>query len=184
MGYFDKISELVFKEGDDGETIYFPNGILCKGRLIQDPVRKAKLFKYHKRINKYLIPFFSLYGLILGLSGAVSLEDFIPVLIFCIIVFIRQRFLIRGLPVYNTKLTRKEVTVSLSKVHHPLFLVFMALNGVILIIVSLGMPFVLDKPISEMLDLVLIPFIVGSMLLGFSLYLYKIKKHTNGEEEL
>jgi len=184
MGYFDKISELAFKEGDNGETIYFPNGILGKGRLVQDPVRKTKLFKFHKRINKYLIPFFALYGIILGLGGSVSLEGFMPVLIFSIIIFIRQRFLTRGLPVYNGRLTGKEVTASLSKIYHPLVLIFMAVNGVILMIISLGTPFVLDKPISEILVLVVAPFIVGFTLFGFSLYLYKVKKTKNGKRGL
>ncbi len=46
MGYFDKIAKAAFKEGDNGETIYFPNGLLGKGRLVKDPARRNQLFKF------------------------------------------------------------------------------------------------------------------------------------------
>ena len=176
MGYFDKITEASFKTGSNGESIYFPNGILGKGRLVQDPARKAQLFKYHKRLHKYLIPFSILYGLIIGLGNNISLESLMPILIIGSIVFIRQRYLIRGLPIYNEKLTVKEVASTASKAFHPAFLILMVLNGAALIVVSIAMPFILNEPINEIFTLVIGPFVLGVLSLAVYIYLYKIKK--------
>jgi len=176
MGYFDKITEAAFKEGENGESIYYPNGVLGKGRVIQDPELKKRIFKFHKRINKYLIPFGAIYGMLLGLGGAISLEGLMPVIIIGVLVFLRQRFLISGLPKNNTKLTVKETSTKASKAMHPAFLIFMMVNGIICIGLGLAIPFVLAKPIGEIQTLVLIPVAVGFVSLAISLYLYKLKK--------
>ena len=175
MGYFDKLTESAFKEGDNGETIYFPNGVFGRGRLIHDPTRKAQLFKYHKRLNKYLIPLSVLYGMLLGLGGGLSVNGVMPLIITGIIVLIRQRYLMRGLPVLNEKLSVKEATAATSRNFHPALLLFMIGNGVFLVLLSLTIPFILDKPLNEIISLVLIPSIVGLVLIGISMYLYKIK---------
>ena len=128
MGYFDKITEAAFNEGKNGETIYFPNGIFGKGRLVEDPTQKAKLFKFHKRLHKYLLPLCIIYGLLLGLGGEVTLDGFIPIIIILIFVVVRQRVLIKGLTIIDDKLTFKEVTTTVSKAYHPAFLIFMLLS--------------------------------------------------------
>lgn len=177
MGYFDTITEIAFKKGDNGETIYFPNGIFSKGRLVENPERKEKLFKYHKRLNKYFLPFSVLYGVLIGLSGETSLTGFMPIIIIAILIFIRQRILIKGLPVHNQKLTLKETSSSASKAFHPAILILMIVNGLAAILLSLSIPFILDKPLNEILSLVLIPLVVGIASLGIGLYLYKIRKN-------
>ncbi len=176
MGYFDKIAETSFKEGDNGETIYFPNGIFGKGRLIKDPNQKTKLFKFHKRINKYLIPLVILYGIPLGLVGENLLKGIVPILIIGVIIFIRQRFLMRGLQIYDKKLSFKEATSSVAKAYHPTLIILMLISGVILILLALSLPLVIEKPIDEILSLVLIPLLTGILSFGVGLYLYKIKK--------
>lgn len=176
MGYFDKITESSFKTGSNGESLYFPNGILGKGRLVQDSVRKTQLFKYHKRLHKYLVPFAILYGLVIGIGNDISLDSLMPILIIGSIVFIRQRYLIRGLPIHNEKLTIKEVASTASKAFHPAFLILMALNGAALIAISIAMPFILNEPINEILTLVIVPFVLGVVSLAVYIYLYKIKK--------
>ena len=58
MGYFDSLAGIAFKKGDKEETIYFPNGIIGKGRVFEDPILKEKLFKYHKQLNNIKFVFF------------------------------------------------------------------------------------------------------------------------------
>ncbi|WP_126457086.1 hypothetical protein [Sulfuriflexus mobilis] len=176
MGYFDKIAATAFKEGKNGETLYFPNGILGKGRLVEDPVRKEKLFKFHKRLNKYFLPLCILYGLLLGLSGGVSLNGFMPIIIIGLVVIMRQQILIRGLPVKNEKLSAKEAMTSTSKALHPAWVPVMFVAGIIGILLSLSIPFFFEKSFNELLGLVVITLTLGIVSLGISLYLYKIQK--------
>ena len=176
MGYFDRIAEAAFKEGENGEIIYFPNGLLGKGRLVKDSERRIQLFNFNKRLNKYLMPSMLLYGILIGLGEGVSLSNILPILTICIIVFIRQRFLIRGLPIYNKKLTLEEAATSASKAFKPSLLIFMMVISLMLILMSITMPFILDESIKEMLFLVLVPLFVGLVSLAISLYLYKMKK--------
>ena len=176
MGYFDKITEQAFKVTEEGETIYYPNGFLGKGRVIRRPENKEKLYKHQKRINKYFVPFSIIYGVLIGLSGSLSLEIFYPVFIVYLFIFIRQRFLIRGLPIHGKKLTVKETSKSISKIYSPMFLKFMGVIGVTSILISFLIPFVFEKPINEILFLILVPFSVGVANLAFAVYFYNVKK--------
>ena len=180
MGYFDKITEAAFKKGENGKTIYFPNGVLGKGRVIEDPILKEKVFKFHKRLNKYLVPFAVFYGILMGLGGGASLNAISPLIIIAAFVFLRQRFLIKDLPKHNVKLTVKEASTSTSKAMHPAVLVFMMLNGAMCIVLSLLLPSLFGKPINEIQSLVLIIFMLGVVSLAISIYLYKLKKSNKG----
>ena len=176
MGYFDKLTESAFKQSKTGESIYFPNGVLGKGRLVKDVLKKDKLFKFHKRLNKYLVPFGVLYGMLIGLGGGLSMDSILPILIIGIIVFIRQRYLIWGLPIHDERLTLGEATTSVSKAFHPALLVVMGVNGILLILLSLSLPFILEESYSEALFLVLTLSILGVLSLWFSIYFYKRRK--------
>ena len=52
MGYFDQLAEAAFKTSDDGEIIYYPNGVLTKGRVIPDQETRDKAFKLQRKILK------------------------------------------------------------------------------------------------------------------------------------
>lgn len=178
-GYFDKIAEIAFKEGENGETIYFPNGILGKGRLVEDPACKERLFKLHKLLYKYFVPLCILYGLLLGLSGGASLDGLAPIILIALLLMLRQQVLIRGLPVLNERLTVKEAAVSTSKAFHPTFMKFAFAYGVLGILLSLFIPYFLEKPINEVLDLVLIVLALSVILMIISIILYKANKSNN-----
>lgn len=51
MGMFDKMTETAFREGKNGETIYLPHGVLGKGRVVSDPIKKKELFKFHINLD-------------------------------------------------------------------------------------------------------------------------------------
>lgn len=172
MGYFDKLTETAFKEGENGVTIYYPDGVLGKGRIIDDPILKEKIFKFHKRFIKYLIPLACIYGMLLGLGQEITLNGLMPMIIIGILVFLRQRILIKGLPIHNKKLTVKE---ALKSVHTTLLIISIA-NAVFLVITGLSMPFVLNKSIDEIQTIIFIPVALGVFLLSLSIYIYKLKK--------
>ena len=176
MGFFDKITEQTFKINEEGETIYYPNGLLGKGRLVGSVEKKEKLYNYQKRVNKYFLPFSIFYGILIGLGGSLSLEAFYPLLIIYLFIFIRQRLLIRGLPIYGKKHTVKETTESISKIYSPNFLKFMGVMGVFSILISFFIPFIIEKPINEIVPLFAIPFGVGAFSLVFAVYFIKLKK--------
>ena len=176
MGYFDKITEQTFKVSEEGETIYYPNGLLRKGRIVGSTKKKEKLYKYQKRVNKYFLPLSIFYGMLIGIGGSLSLEAFYPIFIIYLLIFIRQRFLIRGLPVYEKKHTIKETTKSISKIYSHNFLKLTAVMGVLSILLSFSIPFIFETTINETWPLILILFGMGVVSLVIAIYFYKIKK--------
>ena len=46
MGMFDNMTKALFKEKEDGTTIYFGNGLLKEGYIVTDPEQKEKLYKF------------------------------------------------------------------------------------------------------------------------------------------
>jgi len=175
MGFFDNLAETAFKKTDDGSEIYFPNGVIGKGRIVGDPARRKKLFNYHKRILKYGIPLAVLYGLLFGVSGGHLI--FIGVVL--ILLFARQRYLIADLPVYSERLTVTEVAASGAKAFHPLLLLLLGGCSLILIAGGVVMPILLRMPF----DQIALPMIgivsFGVLGLSLSVYLYKARKSSN-----
>ena len=53
MGYFDQLTESAFKETEDGLCVYYPNGIISKGRIVPTQELKAKIYSFHKANAKY-----------------------------------------------------------------------------------------------------------------------------------
>jgi len=175
MGYFDKVTEAVFKTNENGETIYYPNGVFGKGRIVPTPEVKEKLFKYQKRVNKYFGTVAVIYGMLLGLSSNISFESIFPIIFVYLFIFIRQRFLIRNLIVYRRQ-SVKEVSTTMSKVYKPSTLTFFMVNSICLISISFVIPFLFEQPIEEILFLILTPLILGVASLAIFLFLYKLQK--------
>ena len=65
MGFFDNMTKTLFKENEEGTTIYYAKGLFRKGYIVTDETQKEKLYKFHKRIFKYLLPFGIVYTLLL-----------------------------------------------------------------------------------------------------------------------
>src|SRR6266705_253219 len=124
MGFFDNLAETAFRKNPDGSDIYYPNGVLGKGRIVRDFTRRQKLFNYHKRICKYGIPLMALYGAVLGVGGLTK-GHLIFIGIVAGLAFARQRYLIAGLPVYSERPTVPEFAARGSKAFHPLLLLFL-----------------------------------------------------------
>ena len=179
MGFFDSLTETAFRKSTDGSDIYFPNGVIGKGRIVRDPTRRQKLFNYHKRIIKYGLPLMILYGLVVGASGGITKGHLIFIVVAGGLLFARQRYLIAGLPVYSERLTVTEVTARGAKIFHPLLLFLLGGCSLILIAGGAAMPILLRVPF----DKIAFPMIglIGFGVLGLSLsvYLYKARKSNN-----
>jgi len=179
MGFFDNLTETAFRKSIDGSDVYFPNGVIGKGRIVRDPTRRQKLFNYHKRIIKYGLPLMILYGLVVGATGGITKGHLIFIVVVGGLLFARQRYLIAGLPVYSERLTVTEVTARGAKIFHPLLLFLLGGCSLILIVGGAAIPILLSIPF----DKIAFPIIglIGFGVLGLSLsvYLYKARKSNN-----
>jgi len=91
-------------------------------------------------------------------------------------IFIRQRFLIRNLSVYDKKITLKDTTRTISKVYKPAHLKLLIANGVILILLSIALAYLFEQQTEDILVIVLTPFLVGVVAIAIFLYLYYVQK--------
>ncbi len=179
MGYFSSIAESAFKENPNGEGwLYYPNGILSKGRLVIDPEYKDKLFKFQKRMYMFILPLGILYGLALDLSN-LALSDFYLLGILLSPVYLRQYFLVKKLPKSNIKLKAKEAFSTASKGFSNYYFYFMYFSSIFLIAMGLSTPLLFNKTYSEVMDLTIMLTGSGLFFLVMSLILHKLKKSNN-----
>ncbi len=174
-GFFDKLADASFKQTDDGKTVYYPLGVLGKGRIIQTESQEFALRNFNKRTIKYLTPFCMLYGAVCGVSGF-SQGDLIFIVCGLLLCLGRQLYLIHGLPVYDHRLTMNEAMSKGARIFHPAFIVFAIAVSVLLIITAFFLPFVFDKPFEDVA--LLFSLLVALALFNLIIYgyIYKIKK--------
>ena len=175
MGFFDDLAETAFKKGADGSDIYYPSGIIEKGRVVSDAERRKKLIKYHKRIFKYVIPLFSLYGVAVGLRG-ITWGHVVFIGVVLLLLIARQRYLIRGLPIYGAKLQASEALARGAKVFHPAFLVIFGVSSLLLIAMGAAIPVIFELSVEEVLYPMLGIVSMGFLGLALSIYLYRARK--------
>lgn len=175
MGFFDNLAETAFKKGADGSDIYYPSGIIGKGRVVVDAERRKKLFNYHKRTYKYVIPLASLYGLVVGFGG-MTLGHLVFIGIVLTLLLARQRYLIKGLPVYGEKLKLSEAAAVGAKAVHPAFLLIFGTSSLLLIAAGATLPIVSGLPAKEVLRPMLGIASMGLLGLALSIYLYRVRK--------
>jgi len=173
MGYFSSIAQSAFKENPNGDGwLYYPNGVLSKGRLVTDPEYKDKLFKFQKRMYMYILPLSVVYGLSLDLSN-IALSDFYLLAVLLMPVYLRQYFLIRKLQKSNVKLKAKEaITASKGFLFSKYYFYLMYSCSAFLIAMGLSTPLLFDKPYSEVMDLTI-------MLAGSGLFFLVVSLKSN-----
>lgn len=175
MGFFDNMTKALFKENEDAETIYYAKGILRKGYIVPSEAQKKKLYNFHKRIFKYLFPVGIMYTLLLGLGG-MPIIGFVPILVIALILHFKQKSLIKNLLIYEEKLTIHETKKTIANAFPKSFIIFMMINGVMGILLTISLPILLDDSMEELSTLMMLTFIMSIFLLGVGWYLYKFKK--------
>ncbi len=176
-GFFDNMTSVLFKEQADGTIIYYAKGLLRKGYIITDEVKKEKLYTFHNRVFKYLLPLGIIYALFLGLLG-VPFLGLIPIFLVAFILHFKQKNLIQGLPIYEEKLTFKESKKTIANTFPKWFTIFMIINGVVGILLTISLPTLLQKSIEELSTLMMMTFTMGILLLVMGLYLYRAKQNS------
>lgn len=56
MGYFDGITDAVFKTAEDGTSLFYPNGVLGKGYILPDAAKKQEIRKKLKVFYIIFLP--------------------------------------------------------------------------------------------------------------------------------
>src|SRR3954470_22575522 len=75
MGYFDGLANSAFKKDGQGRDLFFPNGILGKGRILPDAETAAKL--RHKVVQFYKL---FMFGGLPAIVVLVNVPGGIPIL--------------------------------------------------------------------------------------------------------
>ncbi len=86
MGYFDGLTDAAFKEDEQGNSVFYPFGILGKGKVIPNVEAKQSIRNLLKRYYQIFFPIMVLTGIIVGWvwAFAVAICSMVPlyVLIF------------------------------------------------------------------------------------------------------
>ena len=172
MGYFDKLTEAVFKKTSDGVDIYYPNGAMGKGRLVSDQALKDKLYKHHKLLMKTVMFIVLPYSWLIGLSGEFTLTTVSPILVLASAMYIKQHLMIRNLPKHNLKLGFKEAMVNGSKALPGWYPWLLGSISTICLMFSLSLPFLTNKKYADHIDIV-----IGLSLFSLALMMAAIKIH-------
>jgi len=175
MGYFDKLAENAFKRIDNETVIYYPNGSFGKGRVVpNEKIRKA-LFSFQKNTYKAAFFVFVPYAWLVGFSRSMSVSNVSPILIFIIIYWARQQYLVRGLVVHDSKLGFKEAAQRGSR-NLPNWLYWMlGLLSVAMIVTSILLPLLSNKPYADNLLPIVGVSSAGLLALALSIKMYKLK---------
>jgi hypothetical protein len=56
MGYFEGLADAIFKQDSNGETVFYPWGVLGKGRIIRDPATRDALRNFIMLYYKVSLP--------------------------------------------------------------------------------------------------------------------------------
>jgi len=175
MGLFKNTTDVLFRQTEDGKTIYYGKGLFKKGYIIDSEEQKEKIYKYHNRINTFVVPLGIGYAFFVGLAGAPLLGT-IPILLLGLFLYFKQKKLIEELPVYEEKLTIKETKKSIVNIFPKWFTIFIMIIGTLTIVMALILPFTLDENMEDITVTMGLLLIMGIPLLGIGWYLYKNKE--------
>ncbi|MDX2349225.1 MAG: hypothetical protein QNK32_02430 [Porticoccus sp.] len=181
MGFFDKLAQVAFKDQEDGTTVYYRNGVFNKGRVISNDDVLARIYRHHKNIYKYGLPVGLFYGVFVGLGG-VSLESLLPLLIGTLLIYIRQWFLIRKLPIHDSKLKFKETFRQGIQVLPKWYFYLLGISSLMVLGLSFYLPLTSNKPLSSVSWWPIGMAVFGVVGLALTVKLYKLRPHSKPVE--
>lgn len=132
MGYFDGLTDAIFKKDHDGNTVFYPWGILGKGRVLADPAQAERVRSFVR--NYYLVTLPTV--IVLGIFRSV------PLLVVAALVLIgwfviRCRSLLAGAPCSSERLTLKEGYKNSANSHSRLTLWVLLMTSILFVVVGL-----------------------------------------------
>lgn len=172
MKYFNALADAAFKDDPEGDGwLFYPNGVIGKGRIVEEDEVKAKLHRFMVRF------YVSGFLLILPLAFLVFAMDnfFIPVVLisaWSLIAYLRLGYLVKDLPKSPVRLKYME---ALSKSFrglprwHPWAGIIL---GSLLIIIALVLLVLDDRAFEKAVTMFML--IVGLGVLGIALGLFEL----------
>lgn len=103
MGYFDGMARAIFKRDESSRTVFYPWGVLGKGRLLPDEAAEMKVFRFVKLFYQVSFALLVLPSAFFSLWYSVAL---LPVLL--IWHYLQCEALVSTYPVSQSKLTIKQ----------------------------------------------------------------------------
>lgn len=103
MGYFEGLAGAAFKKGQEGKTLYYPWGVLGKGRVLPDDEAERRARAFLVRYYKVSIPACALLAVLMGWWGALTAG----VVTIAWFLFANRR-MVGHLPLSGERLTLKE----------------------------------------------------------------------------
>jgi hypothetical protein len=103
MGYFDGMVGALFKRDDNGNKVFYPWGVLGKGRLLPDEAAEKKVFRFVKLYYQISL------ALVIGLGAFFSWwysTVLLPILLTW--YYLQSKALVSTYPVSHSKLTIKQ----------------------------------------------------------------------------
>jgi hypothetical protein len=103
MGYFDGMASALFKRDESGGTVFYPWGVLGKGRLLPDEEAEKRVFRFVKLYFQISLV------LVIGV-GALFHEWYYAVLLPILLIwyYLQCKALVSAYPVSQSKLTIKQ----------------------------------------------------------------------------
>lgn len=137
MGYFDSMAETCFKRDAQGRALYYPAGILSKGRIIPDDARAKEIQKRLNRAHMIMLPAVITLG---ATSFHLSWPVFLLLLAIITLGFhLYLRSLASGLEVSSEKLTFREVQASQARTLGRGWLIALVLASALLAVAGLAL---------------------------------------------
>jgi hypothetical protein len=102
VGYFDGLASGAFKKDESGRTIFYPWGVLGRGRLLPDEAAEKKSYGFIKLYFQIALPLIVL-GAVFNWMYALAL---LPILL--VWYYLKINSLVSTYPVVDAKLTMRE----------------------------------------------------------------------------
>ncbi len=117
MGYFEGLADASFKQDSNGNNVFYPWGVLGKGRVLPDEATKLKLRKIVIRYYQILLPVAVLLGILrLWLPAVLALT------LLTLGFYLYVNLITKDCPICTEKLTLKESYRNSAKSHNTIML--------------------------------------------------------------
>jgi hypothetical protein len=129
MGYFAGIADASFKQDSSGNHIFYPWGVLGKGRVLPDEASKTKLKIFLIRYYQAVLPI----GILLGIFR-LWLPAILVLGLLTLGFYLYVNHLTKGCPICTEKLTLKESYKNSAQSHNTLMLRLMLVTSLLFVL--------------------------------------------------
>lgn len=129
MGYFEGLADASFKQDSKGNSVFYPWGVLGKGRVLPNEATKTKLRQFVIRYYQIMLPI----GILLGIFR-LWLPAIVVLALLTLGFYLYVNQLTKACPICTEKLTLKESYKNSANSHNTLMLWFMLLVSLLFVL--------------------------------------------------